>query len=501
MSTAADTAMNPLTVAANEVKVRMYRQGLGDCFLLAFPGEERPSYVLIDCGLVTSAPNREKIKQVVADIGEATKNRIDLLVVTHEHWDHVSGFLEAADGFSKIAIENLWLAWTEDETHDLAQKILKDRAKGFADVRAALDRAHEKAGMAHIRGLLEFFGDGDLGLLGAGGGRGTVAALKQARAFCKTPPRYCYPKEELRVPGASGVRVYVLGPPLSQEKLEQVDPTVAGHETYTEADGTALDARRSFLMAARYDETSTAMGEDQELFDLSFPFDMRYRMSREKAKDGPDPFFRQYYGFKTAGEPGEKQVPEWRRIDDDWLDAAEDLALRLDRLTNNTSLALAFELVNSRKVLLFPADAQVGNWMSWHDHTWTVQEGDRFRDVDAQDLLARTVLYKVGHHGSHNATLRDKGLKMMNHPDLVAMMPVDEKTAHEKKRWKKMPFQPLIKDLGKRTRERILRVDQPLSQQPPEGVSEELWKKFLEKTREEPLYFQHTIVDERATPS
>jgi hypothetical protein len=138
--------------------------------------------------------------------------------------------------------------------------------------------------------------------------------------------------------------------------------------------------------------------------------------------------------------------------------------------------------------------------MSWHDYTWTVQDGERYRDVDAKDLLARTVLYKVGHHGSHNATLRDKGLKMMNHPDLVAMVPVDVKTAHEKKRWKKMPFLPLVADLKKKTRGRILQVDQPLSEQPPEGVSEELWKKFLENTREEPLYFQHTVVDEPGTP-
>ncbi len=476
--------MNPLTVAPDEVKVRMYRQGLGDCFLLAFPGEQKPSYVLIDCGLVTSAPNREKIKQVVADIGLATNYRIDLLIVTHEHWDHVSGFLEAIDEFRKIEIENLWLAWTENETHDLAQKIQTERGQRIADVRAALGRAREQSGMDHIRGLLEFFGDGDM--LGAAGGRGTTAALNQARALSKTPPRYCYPKEQLEVPGAKGVRVYVLGPPLSQERLEQVDPTAAGHEVYTEEDGTALDARRSFLMAARYGGTSTTLdtqGEDQDLFDLSFPFDKRYRIPAGDAKTVP--FFQQHY-----------EDPEWRRIDDDWLDSAEDIALRLDRLTNNTSLALAFELVNSGKVLLFPADAQVGNWLSWHDHTWTVQDGDRFRDVTAQNLLARTVLYKVGHHGSHNATLRDKGLKMMNHPELVAMVPVDVKTAHEKKRWKKMPFLPLVADLKKKTRGRILQVDQPLSEQPPEGVGEEVWEKFLEKTREEPLYFQHTIVDE-----
>jgi hypothetical protein len=484
--------MTVLTVEPGEVKVRMYRQGLGDCFLLAFPGAERPSYVLIDCGLVTSAPNREKIRQAAADIREVTGGRLDLLVVTHEHWDHVSGFLEALDEFAQMTIENLWLAWTEDETQELARKILAERSLRFADVRAAVDRARGQAGMAHVRGLLDFFGEPQA-LGAAGGGRATTAALDQARKLSKTPPRYCYPKEELKVPGAQGVRVYVLGPPLSQEKMEQVNPTAAGHETYTEADGPALTARTSFLMAARYGGTTTALDlQDQDLFDLSFPFDRSHRLSEEEAK--ADSFFQQNYGFQAA--EATKQGPEWRRIDDDWLEAAEDLALRLDRLTNNTSLALAFELVNSRKVLLFPADAQVGSWLSWHEHTWTVQDGDTVRDVDARDLLGRTVLYKVGHHGSHNATLRDKGLKMMSHPDLVAMVPVDVKTAHDIKRWKKMPFKPLVADLGKRTRGRILQVDQPLAQEPPAGASRELWDLFLQRTREEPLYFEHTIVDE-----
>ena len=73
------------------------------------------------------------------------------------------------------------------------------------------------------------------------------------------------------------------------------------------------------------------------------------------------------------------------------------LALQLDSHTNNTSLALAFELIPSGRVLLFPGDAQVGNWMSWSGRRWQVQEGTTARNVTTEDLLVRTVLYKVGH--------------------------------------------------------------------------------------------------------
>lgn len=71
----------------------------------------------------------------------------------------------------------------------------------------------------------------------------------------------------------------------------------------------------------------------------------------------------------------------------------------MDTLTNNSSLVLAFELVQSKKVLLFVGDAQIGNWKSWFRVEFEASA------VKARDLLSRTVLYKAGHHSSHNATL------------------------------------------------------------------------------------------------
>ena len=43
---------------ANGATVRMYRTGHGDCFLLAFAGqtEDKPVYVLIDCGYKPGSP-------------------------------------------------------------------------------------------------------------------------------------------------------------------------------------------------------------------------------------------------------------------------------------------------------------------------------------------------------------------------------------------------------------------------------------------------------------
>ena len=100
-------------------------------------------------------------------------------------------------------------------------------------------------------------------------------------------------------------------------------------------------------------------------------------------------------------------------------------------------------------MLLFAADAQVGNWLSWHEVSWPGAS-----KVTAKDLLARTVLYKVGHHGSHNATLKDLGLELMTSGDLQALIPVDRKMA-AKKHWD-MPYPPLWKRLKEKTRGRVV---------------------------------------------
>jgi hypothetical protein len=69
----------------------------------------------------------------------------------------------------------------------------------------------------------------------------------------------------------------------------------------------------------------------------------------------------------------------------------------LDDELNNTSLILLFEVGEGpdRKLLLFPGDAQIENWEY-------VFEGPRAAEWGA--LLSEVDVYKVGHHGSLNAT-------------------------------------------------------------------------------------------------
>src|SRR5215475_1933036 len=166
-------------------------------------------------------------------------------------------------------------------------------------------------------------------------------------------------------------------------------------------------------------------GTEVESNDRGRPFDRQYEILFSYAREMP--FFQQQYWTPADA------TDNWRLIDSDWLGGSTELALQLDSLTNNTSLVLAIELAD-QDVLLFVADAQVGNWLSWQTLSWNVGG----RTVTGPDLLRRAIFYKVGHHGSHNATLKDQGLETMANLR-VATIPVDEVMA-KKKRWNNMPL-------------------------------------------------------------
>ena len=414
----------------------MYRQGLGDCFLISLPrtdGSSRPFYVLIDCGVVLGTADPGTIMTKVVDhIVASTGGEIDLLVATHEHWDHLSGFVQAKTSFDRLKVGQVWLAWTEDPKDPLTQQLKKERGLALAALRmglSAMEMAGDADGAVELGSILEFFG--------ATKGPTTTDALTNVRAKVNAP-RYCLPSDAPVVPPGTSARFYALGPPHDEKMLRKINPS-ANPETY----GLAMSGLGLFL-----DGAATAFQDKDD----GRPFDQQYEIPFTSAQTAPElNFFREQY-FQPEGNAPDA----WRRIDGDWLDGASEMALQLDSLTNNTSLVIAIELATDGDVLLFAADAQVGNWLSWQDLSWSVDG----RSVTGPDLLSRAIFYKVGHHGSHNATLREKGLEQMKRLR-VAMIPVDHGMA-VKKHWGKMPLDELVAALGKQAKGAVLRVDQPM---------------------------------------
>jgi beta-lactamase superfamily II metal-dependent hydrolase len=458
-------------VSAN---IRMYRLNeLGDCFLITFNCGQSTSNMLIDCGSFRNSDrSKTRLKEITAQIGEVLAGQpLNVVVGTHQHNDHLSGFVHCKKVFQGLSIQQVWLSWLDDPADAKAQAIsgahqnLKQQLTAVRDIlRSKLKGKKTQARPIAARSLevlddmLSFFGAS----AGAAGPPVVPAdGVKFLKSVGQAEPTYLRPGRTLEMPGLpkGSVRIHVLGPPRI-EGVERKDdplyrPNPRSGESYDVALASAGLAATNLLQGLRREKGITDPEENE------YPFNQRYKKRR-----GPSAALRTIMGRYRR--------EAWRKIDDDWLQQAGALALYLDSFTNNSSLVLAIELVDSGKVLLFAADAQTGNWDSWKDVPW------QRAGVKTDDLLARTVFYKVGHHASHNATLV-KAFEKMNRPDLVALIPVHKKDPNITKLngWK-MPAKNLFKRLKEKTENRVLQMDNdnPPECDPAKEPAKSAWKRL-----------------------
>jgi hypothetical protein len=416
----------PRTASVPKVRVRMFRQGLGDCFLLTFDvgGDER--HMLIDCGTLGNKATDVKIADVAEHVLQTIgKGKLAVVIATHEHQDHLSGFNGPMQQL-KDKVEQVWLAWTENPQDPLARSLAKNR-RDLGEALALVATAEPASAVGQqVKDVLSFAGDVSLGA--AKFAEKVNEAMEFVRRGLGARTTYHNPGDLVEDPSLPGFRFYILGPPRDKEALKDL-----GSHQSSELYGIAA-----------------GLAEEKPDHGLQLPFDEHF------AEQAIDVKRLWYPSYVDQGE-------EWRTIEADWLNLASDLALQLDSMTNNTSLALAIERCADGKVLLFPADAQQGNWLSWPELKWTVTAATGGSStLTLEDLLARTVFYKVGHHSSHNATARGKGLELMLKEDeLTAFIPVDRAVAltrNPKDSWQ-MPARPLYRRLLEKCQGRVVRSD------------------------------------------
>jgi beta-lactamase superfamily II metal-dependent hydrolase len=503
-----DKEATPLLPPPGGAVVRMYRIGHGDCFLIAFAGEDanKPAYVLIDCGYKPGSPGKlgtpTRVKDIGADILAATGGRIDVAIVTHEHQDHVNGLTPT--NFPGLKVGKVWFAWTENPADDIANQLrkkFKDRLLGLIDARANL------LGAGEDDSLVATFLEGELGedagrfnglnSLGSDGKDPAKSANKVAMKFLRDcaagEPDYLYPHDKiLPVPGAANARAFVLGPPRDIDKIDDLDPI--GDENFGDDQGWHGMGATAVSAGAKGRQVS--------------PFPRRHVLSMEQAFDisTANGFFAERYGTDGIGIDdaldGQSihDNADWRRLSSKDFGDAGALALAMSNATNNASVVIAFELSKGGKVLLFVGDAQAGNWRSWSEHAFT----DGGATVTAEDLLGRTVVYKVGHHGSHNATLNGKAISRhanltwmaqgQHAAEFVAMITAVEDWAHQKPKpdWNH-PLPAIKKELVEKAGGRVLQTDTSVEQTRPVGVGTSGWQSFLGRVRETTLFFDLTV--------
>lgn len=407
-------------VAPVRARVRMYQVGFGDCFLLTFEYAKKLSdgrdrrHILIDFGTKKLPWKNFKMK-AVADLIRKHVDELDVLVVTHRHEDHLSalGQKEPAAIIGALRPKLVVRSWTEHP---------KAKPGATGPVKAASRRFAAQVGEAQslISQLAEDIQRRNAAVVRDERSRELVTlaaaqltnkdAIKQLEKWAAGGKKgeYLHAGAKTRIERlVPGVRVHVLGP-----------PTVEQHPAVR----SEADKHPEFWMASRAT--------------------LRAAIASLASGDG-------------AGQPGRRRqaLPQGsartvaERLGRQRVEMLLSIVRILDDMLNNTSLILLFEA--GRKRLLFAGDAQIENW-----------EYALGRKPD-EKLLRAVDLYKVGHHGSRNATPQTlyRWWQQEGRP-MVAMMSTKPDFYGDEAEHSEVPRKSLADALKDLTQGRLYRTDE-----------------------------------------
>jgi hypothetical protein len=367
-----------MSASPTSLTIRMYNVGFGDCFLLSFKYANRSRHVLVDYGSTSAPKSTPKhgpkkyptsyMSVVAEDIKRVCAGKLDAVVATHRHRDHVSGFSSDTGTGQVIATLSpgcVIQPWTEDPrakasalsaTSSIYTRGRPDHRKMTAHFLGALEDMHraaesiqqlaDRSDLAGSQTLeqLKFLGQDNVKNPSAV--RNLLHMGQKSRAY--------YVNAGMRLNFLPGVRCTVLGPPA----LRQSD---AIRNQRTRDPGEFWQFRSFWASQSRGLTRSTA-------------FAKRRSVSKATAHGIPPPSVRWF-------------VNQARQVHADQM---LGLVRDLDDVMNNTSVILLLEA--GRRKILLPGDAQIENWAyALSKPKW-------------RRLLSDVNVYKVGHHGSRNAT-------------------------------------------------------------------------------------------------
>ncbi|MDH6235010.1 hypothetical protein M2281_005632 [Mesorhizobium soli] len=386
---------------ADQLLIRMFYVGLGDFIYCRIPGAHENGgdfHIVIDCGTLSGEGYlRDAVPLLKKELPEENgKRRLDLLIVTHKHKDHMAGF--GLSLWDDVAIKAMWMSAAMKPGNPQAQ-----RAK----------KLHELAGQA----------------------------LTQAAALNLGP-------EFDALFGA-----YAADNDAAVQNLTQNLPNANGIEPVYVHAGQSTDSDLKLPLSGA---TFRILGPEEDIdhWYLGKPEDSSISKLVQLADEGKVESFISAHR-RSEALPANVAPIDFLNLQSRMLSSALAFSEGDGALVNNTSVVLLIEWNGKR--LLFVGDAEwqprfkAGKGNSSWNTIWNRQRTLIDKPVD---------FLKVGHHGSINATPWGEGIERPAGTSyepvdiLNAILPTGSKAqaaaSTERGRYKTIPEARLLADLGGR---------------------------------------------------